>query len=349
MPRLLLIAIISCAFGAWAAESAVAVFPDLATARAEFVDDHLEPYFSTLQPLEMAAKTGAAMTPGTVEQQRDECRRRYQAAVLAYTPEEQGTLTWYSTRMRDLVAKDYPLVAQAPWRYLKVAGSIEGGLPHTRGECVVFAPEFVDQLAQARTGMAEAEALQALGDTVLHEHMHVVQRLHPKVFAGLYTGLWHLRRAPRIADCPWLVEHHLANPDGVDCPWVFPIATDGATRWIWPLVVFGEVQGIGRMPDDFIMAAVSVTEAPDGFTVVRAADGRPEYADLMTVREYAGLYAGSSNIYHPNESAADLFAKVVLFDAFADRTRIPAARLTAIEQRLGPLRAWFKANLVIHP
>ena len=114
--------------------------------------------------------------------------------------------------------------------------------------------------------------------------------------------------------------------------------------WIWPLVIFGEVQGIAHMPNDFEMAAISLSDNNGAFTVVTTAEGKPDYVDLMSVPEYARIYVGSHNIYHPNESAADLFAKIVLFDAFAERGKIPANRLAVIDARMNPLRAWFKAH-----
>ena len=331
------------AVGVFAAEP-VAEFADLATAQVAIIDDHLEPYFSTLQPLEMAAKTGSALSPGTVAEQQAECRKRYQAGVRAFTPDEQAAVTWYVAKARTLLATDYPAIEQTPWRYIKVDDHIEGGLPHTRGEYVVFAQGFLAELSMAKSMLPEDTAMQQMGDTVIHEHMHVVQRLHPEMFTSLYTDLWHLRRAPRIVDCPWLVEHHLANPDGVDCGWVFPVVANGTTRWIWPLVIFGEVQGIAHMPNDFDMAAISLSDNNGAFTVVTTAEGKPVYVNLMSVPEYARLYVGSHNIYHPNESAADLFAKIVIFDALVNKAAIPEKRLAAIEANVAPLRTWFKAN-----
>ena len=64
------------------------------------------------------------------------------------------------------------------------------------------------------------------------------------------------------------------------------------------------------------MLAFYVTPAGDGFRVQQSADGRPKYSELMSVRAYREVFPQSTNIYHPHEAAADLFAKLVLFDSY---------------------------------
>lgn len=343
MRRLLLI-LLAAATALGAGEPAI-VFPPPAEARDAIVDDRLEPYFSVLQPLEMAAKTGAPLTAGTLDEQREECRRRYRAGIDEFTAEEQELLRWCVGRVVPLIADDYPLVARTPWRFLKLAPTIEGGLPHTRGDCIVFSGTLLAPLL-ALKATAEHQTLLHLGKLLLHEQLHVVQRRHPALFVDLYTRVWGFHRAPPIAETPWLVEHHLANPDGVVCDWIFPIEEGGTTRWIWPLVIFGEVDGIARMPADFVMAAIPLTRDGERFAVaVPAADGRPAYTNLLHERAYAARFAGSTNIYHPNEAAADLFANLVVIDRLFDRAQMPAERLARLEQALAPLRAWFTANL----
>ena len=95
-----------------------------------------------------------------------------------------------------------------------------------------------------------------------------------------------------IAGCPWLVEHHLANPDALDCRWVSPIqgtAPHGSLvagrlrRW-------GGCRGrrkcgrcvvpvLKRMPQDFQMLAIEVEPAAKGPPTMLGGDfrsgGRP--------------------------------------------------------------------------
>lgn len=309
------------------------------------VDEQIEPYFSTLQPMEMAAKTGQPLPDVDLKRQRAICRERYVEAVAAFTDEERETLRWYVRRLHPHLREHYPAFAALPWRFLKVEPHIEGGLPHTRGRCIVFSAPVLHSLGQCRVGMPEPVALIQVGQLLVHEQLHVLQRLHPETFASLYRDEWGFVKAERIEGCAWLERHHLANPDGVDCRWVYPIAGEDGTRYILPLVVFGEGEGLKRMPADFEMLAVRVDPMEGGFRVRQAEDGRPVSRPLMQVPEYRRRFLSSQNIYHPNEAAADLFATMVVFDAFGKSAGFPTVARENLKQRFAPLRIWFHRHL----
>jgi hypothetical protein len=97
------------------------------------------------------------------------------------------------------------------------------------------------------------------------------------------------------------------------------------------------------METDFSMLAFFVTPAGDGFRVQQLADGRPNYSELLSVRAYREAFPQSTNIYHPHEAAADLFAKLVLFDSYMS-ARMDSAQRAEKEKTFGPLRAWFRKN-----
>ena len=173
--------------------------------------------------------------------------------------------------------------------------------------------------------------------------MHVFQRVHAVIFESLYVGQWGFVRAKSIVVCPWIVEHQLLNPDAVDCPWVFPILRPDGTKYIWPLCSFPDGPSPKRMQSEFSLLAIYVTPAGDGFRVQQLPDGRPNYSDLMSVRAYREVFPQSTNIYHPHEAAADLFAKLVVFDSYSS-ARMNAAERAEKEKTFGPLREWFRTN-----
>jgi hypothetical protein len=97
------------------------------------------------------------------------------------------------------------------------------------------------------------------------------------------------------------------------------------------------------MQSESSMLAVYVTRAGDGFCVQQAADGRPKYSELLSVRAYREVFPLSTNIYHPHEAAADLFAKLVLFDSYSS-ARMDGGQRAEKERSFGPLREWFRKN-----
>jgi hypothetical protein len=315
-------------------------FADLAAGRAAIVDDPA--YFDHLQPMEMAAKTGQPLPAGTLAQQRAECRRRYQAAVGEFSAEEKDALRGAVALIEPAVRKNYPLFADTPWNFLKVASNIEAAFPHTRGKHIILAESVCRQILNSQTRSGRRVPLDTM-ELLLHEQTHVLQRAHGDLFDSLYTGQWGFIRARSIVACPWIEEHQLLNPDAVDCPWVFPIRRPGGTQFIWPLCSLPDGPGPKRMQTDFTMLAVYVSPAGDGFRVQQSPDGRPKYSELMSVRAFREVFPQSTNIYHPHEAAADLFAKLVLFDNYLS-ARMDSAERAEKEKTFGPLRDWFRKN-----
>ena len=224
-------------------------FADLDTGRAAIIDD--ADYFDRMQPMEMEAKTGLPLTTAKLADQRSECRRRYQAAVREFTQEEKAAIRGLVALVDPTVSKNYPLYAQTPWNFLKVASNIEGGLPHTCGKHIVLAESVCQWLlnGQARTRGQHVQLDKM--ELLLHEQMHVFQRAHGDLFDSLYMGQWGFVRAKTITTCPWIVEHQLLNPDAVDCPWVFPILHPDGSSYIWPRCSLPDGPGPKRLEAGF--------------------------------------------------------------------------------------------------
>jgi len=314
------------------------IFLDGNAALAAIVNDAREPYFGKLQPVEMAAKTGAVLS-GPLDAQRAETRRRYQQGVRPFRPEEQEVIRSYIVALQPLL-RDYPRIARQPWRFVKVADHIEGGLPHTRDDFIVLSEFASKSLYDLKRRYPPEQALLRAGSLLVHEQTHVLQRLESARFESLYTRTFGYRRVPPIPLPDDLATNQVTNPDGMSCCWLFP----RGRGLIWPFLVFTERDGLHRMPQDFRMLAVSVTRSVDGpgYRVERAEDGRSRVEELMRVREYVEAFPLTQNIYHPNEAAADLFARLVLFDGLT-RERLPEARRRLLEPEYARLRPAFRA------
>jgi len=324
----------------WAA--ADVSFADLAAGRGAIAADRF--YFDRMQPMEMEAKTGQPPSHASLAEQRAECRRRYEAAVREFTAEEQAAIRRLVALVDAAIRKSYPQFADLPWNFLKVANNIEAGFPHTRGKHIVF-PDGVCRWMLGSQGRLSGRRLPLdQMELLLHEQMHVFQRAHGEFFDSLYKDQWGFVRAKSIATCPWIVEHQLLNPDAMDCAWVFPILYPDGTQYIWPFCAFNDGRGPKRMPSDFSMLAVQVTRSGDDFRVEQSADGRPKYSQLLSVRAYCEVFPQSTNIYHPHEAAADLFAKLVVFDNYLS-ARMNGGQRAEKERSFGPLREWFRKHL----
>lgn len=85
-------------------------FLDIEAGKAAIIDDSLDPYFDQLQEMEMSAKTGSAISGQTLEEQRQQCRRRYQAGVREFTEDEKEAISRCVEKLYPALKERYPLL-----------------------------------------------------------------------------------------------------------------------------------------------------------------------------------------------------------------------------------------------
>ena len=297
-----------------AAASQVEVrFLDRKGAAAAIVDESMEPYFSLLQPLEMIAKTGSPLAAKDLPAQRDECRKRYQEGVLEFTDAEKSAIGDAARAVSAALKDAYPLFASTPWSFLKLDDAFEGGMPHTRGPHIVFSPSVAAMFAGARAGGADP-AHSVLGEVLVHEQCHVVERAHPKLFADLFVNVWGFVRAEGLESCPQLTKVQLKNPDGVDVGWVFPEKEGGSTVYWQPLVVLRDGVERPRMPRDFVTIGVRCVKKGRAFHPEMSKEATPVTMPLDEINAYHAAFGHVDENFHPNETFAVLFSWLAMKD-----------------------------------
>ena len=260
--------------------------------------------------------------------------------VREFSDEEKKAISRCVKVLYPVLGQQYPVFAKTPWSFLKVSDGIEGGLSHTRDRHIIFSERTCSRIVRLHQTNPEMAAM-SFGRLLVHEQMHVFQRVNPGLFDALYTKIWGFVKAEEIESCPWLEKHHLVNPDGLDCCWIFPIQHRENTIYIWPLLIFAEGQGLKRMGSDFRMIAVELVKSDGRFLTKLDEDGRPIFRNLFEVSEYCEVFPSTGNIYHPNEACASVFTQIAMADSF-NQAR---ARPEKAEKELARLRKWFAENL----
>jgi hypothetical protein len=308
---------------------------DVKAAGHAIVDESFEPYFSQLQRAEIAALTAAAPTDETLDGCRREAQQRFQDAVRPFADREAEALTFLVEQLESRVRAEYPLLARQPWRFIKTADHLCGGFSWTRGLCIVFSERTVERITTARNSMPAADFVKQHGPLLLHEQMHVLQRVYPSRFAKLYTDGFGFSQAT-VEPHPWLTERQMTNPDAVRLEWVFAIGgDDGPQKYIWPRTILKTTEGVPRMGWDFRMLAVEVQKVGATWHVKSQADGTPTF-DPAASALMARRFSVRNALDHPNEIAAYMFPKLVF--AETDNRR----ELTEMQQQLAD---WCSDNL----
>jgi hypothetical protein len=225
-----------------------------------------------------------------------------------------------------------------------VKPTLEGGMPHTRGQHIILPAPLLGAFQQM-AGAGDAGAAAAAG-LLVHEQTHVVERLHPDWFKELFTHVFGFRHAKQILPDPWVTTRQLVNPDGIDTNWVFPLKDDnhpnGEPRWIWPLVIFADpdaksLHQMSMVALELEQARPGAAVAPDTFKLKLDASGEPVHQSLPDVDAYVHAVRTRQNLYHPNEAAADMMARLVIADGFGKAA-------AQDDQQMAPVRDWARAT-----
>lgn len=260
-------------------------------------------YFHLLHTPELRAKTGLALAGMTDDQARAAAKAFYAASAGDFTPEERAGLQAILDHAAPEIAAKLPLMARTPFTFIKAG--VEGGLPHTRGTCIVLAPRVVAALSRIAT--LQPAALDRAASLFVHEQTHVLERAHPEIFASLFTEVFGFRRLASTPDAPSLAERRVVNPDGPDLGWAFPIPDGTTVRWIRPDLQLAQLEH-PRMPQDFQEVAVDLVEKDGAFALDLDAQGQPKIENLQALKAYEDAFAGVGEDFHPHEIAAVLLS-----------------------------------------
>jgi hypothetical protein len=92
--------------------------------------------------------------------------------------------------------------------------------------------------------------------------------------------------------------------------------------------------------------AVEVEETAGGrFRVKTDEAGMPIIRSLRAVNAYMGTFFPSQYVFHPNEASADLFARIVAYDALGAKEEVPEDHRQRLEMGFAPIREWFTDKL----
>ncbi len=319
-------------------------FLDVDAAKAAIVDDSTDSYFDKLQQMEMSTKTGSPIEGATIEEQRANCRKRYQAGVREFTQAEKNMISQVVRSLYPILKEKYPLFANTPWSFIKVSNDVEGGIPFTRGRYIVLSEGTFKGFDMLHRIDPQQSTLSVAG-LLIREQMYVFQRIHQEMFDSLYVQIWGFIKAESVESNPWLERHQLTNPNGPDSCWIYPVRREGNITYIQPLRVLSEGEGPKEMGKDARMIAVDLINQNGHFKPKVSEDGRPILYNLLEVVEYCNAFPSTRNVYHPNEISASLFTNIIMLDSLTVRSNLPVVRNKEVDKALEPLREWFAENL----
>lgn len=101
----------------------------------------------------------------------------------------------------DVLCKRYPPLLSIPWKILTCSDDMENGYPHTHGDTIILPKRFFN----ASNGDVTVKLV-----TLLHEKIHVYQRLHPIESNILIINYWGMEFSKAN---PSELSQRRSNPD----------------------------------------------------------------------------------------------------------------------------------------
>jgi hypothetical protein len=295
------------ASGAHAADASIHLLTR-AEASAALTDSAAQGYYAQLQLAEMRAKTGLPLKDLSLDAARAAASKAYGAATEDFADDESAALRDAVESMQPVLSARAPLYARTPWCFIKVNGTIEGGLPHTRGDCIVLAEGVLQALTKAHA-QGKFDHPSGVWALLLHEQTHVLQRRNPTLFAGLFTDVFGFRQV-EVLPPDWLRVRRVINPDAPLVEWIYPLGKDAARHWVLPDLELLELDH-PHMPADFRVVALGVHEVNGRRWAIDDLDLPATQADLESVADYVDAFPVKGEAFHPNEIAAEMLAEII--------------------------------------
>jgi hypothetical protein len=189
------------------------------------------------------------------------------------------------------------LCSTIPWRFIVVDDRLESGMPHTIHSAIVFPLRWLEMLTTS-IEHSRTERIWACVETLVHERVHVWQKMHPPLFHSLYVtwGWKFMSSVPKS-----LTELHRHNPD---------------TPYHWCIQ---EERSVGVTPTDTYIwvPCVRFRTSPQSlhdvdYFLVRFNENNHvfEWHSMRQVQWYQTFHNNVPHCYHPDEASAVLLAKL---------------------------------------
>ena len=273
------------------------------------LDESFEPYFSNLQVKEISTFV-QEKAPLNIDSARVFAKRKFSSAVLNFSPDEKEVLSFVVNKTNKwLLDNEINLMANQPWRFIKIENWLCGGFAHTRGFYIIISQAYLDRLTiDWNTDMnkeKESRLVTSLGGLLVHEQMHSLQRTFKSKFHRLYSKNWNFIRH-KVKDENEITIDQVSNPDAPIAEWIIPDPKD-KKKFYWIRTLITKNADIPVMGRDFIDTAFEINNKNNTYSVSKVNDTLSSMP-LSDLEFYNKSFPVKRGLDHPNEISAYMFS-----------------------------------------
>jgi hypothetical protein len=287
-------------------------FLSMSESSKAILDESFEPYFSQLQIREIEAFTNKELITSDIIEARNSARERFASAVIDFTDDEKQCISYVVNEITTVMLdNDIQLLAEHPWRFIKIEDWLCGGFAHTRGTFIILSQRHINHLSKDwKSDMTDDEKQNLIlkfGSMLVHEQMHSLQRTYPSRFLSLYTEYWNFVHAD-VETEEKIQKDQVSNPDAPIAEWLIPNNQNNSSYY-WVRTLLKTTENIPVMGKDFTNKVFVVERFDNKYVVKKDMNDEIITSTMDDIKFYVDSYPPNRGIDHPNEISAYMFAE----------------------------------------
>ena len=284
-------------------------FLDKEQASIANLDESFEPYFSKLQRKEISTFV-QEKAPRNIDSARAFARMKFSSAVMEFSSREKHILSFVVKKTnRWLLENEINLMANQPWRFIKIQNWLCGGFAHTRGTYIILSQSYLDRLSadwsENMSDKSELKLVTSLGGLLVHEQMHSLQRTFKSRFDKLYSENWNFIKQ-QIKDDQDIIKDQVSNPDAPIAEWLIPDPKI-QDKFYWIRTLITKNVEVPKMGKDFVDVAFEVTKKNEKYFIAKS-NNSIKSKPLSELDFYTNSFPVKRGLDHPNEISAYMFS-----------------------------------------
>ncbi len=284
-------------------------FLDKEQASIAILDESFEPYFSKLQRKEISTFV-QEKAPRNIDSARAFARMKFSSAVMEFSSREKDILSFVVKKTNSwLLENEINLMANQPWRFIKIQNWLCGGFAHTRGTYIILSQSYLDRLSadwsENMSDKSELKLVTSLGGLLVHEQMHSLQRTFKSRFDKLYSENWNFIKQ-QIKDDQEIIKDQVSNPDAPIAEWLIP-DPEIKDKFYWIRTLITKNTEIPEMGKDFVDIAFEITKKNERYFLAKS-NNSVNSKPLSELDFYTNSFSVKRGLDHPNEISAYMFS-----------------------------------------
>ena len=284
-------------------------FLDKEQASIAILDESFEPYFSKLQRKEISTFV-QEKAPRNIDSARAFARMKFSSAVMEFSSREKHILSFVVKKTnRWLLENEINLMANQPWRFIKIQNWLCGGFAHTRGTYIILSQSYLERLSadwsENMSDKSELKLVTSLGGLLVHEQMHSLQRTFKSRFDKLYSENWNFIKQ-QIKDDQEIIKDQVSNPDAPIAEWLIP-NPEIKDKFYWIRTLITKNTEIPEMGKDFVDIAFEITKKNERYFLAKS-NNSVNSKPLSELDFYTNSFSVKTGLDHPNEISAYMFS-----------------------------------------